>query len=70
MVVESSREARMADKFILSIDLGTSGPKVALFSTQGELLGSGCYFYSDTFYSFPRPPSVFEGWERVPRRGG
>ncbi len=30
----------MADKFILSIDLGTSGPKVALFSTQGELLGS------------------------------
>jgi len=30
----------MADNFILSIDLGTSGPKVALFSTQGELLGS------------------------------
>ena len=30
----------MADKFILAIDLGTSGPKVALFSTQGELLGS------------------------------
>jgi xylulokinase len=30
----------MADKFILAIDLGTSGPKVAIFSTQGELLGS------------------------------
>jgi xylulokinase len=30
----------MVDKFILSIDLGTSGPKVALFSTRGELLGS------------------------------
>lgn len=30
----------MADKYILAIDLGTSGPKVALFSTQGELLGS------------------------------
>lgn len=30
----------MADKFILSIDLGTSGPKVALVSTQGEVLGS------------------------------
>ena len=29
-----------ADKFILAIDLGTSGPKVALFSTQGELVGS------------------------------
>ncbi len=28
------------DKFILAIDLGTSGPKVALFSAQGELLGS------------------------------
>ena len=28
------------DKFILAIDLGTSGPKVALVSTQGELLGS------------------------------
>ncbi len=28
------------DKFILAIDLGTSGPKVALFSTQGELIGS------------------------------
>lgn len=27
-------------KFILAIDLGTSGPKVALFSTQGELIGS------------------------------
>ena len=30
----------MADKFILAIDLGTSGPKVGLFSTQGELIGS------------------------------
>ena len=30
----------MADKYILAIDLGTSGPKVALFSTHGELLGS------------------------------
>ncbi len=28
------------EKFILSIDLGTSGPKVALVSTQGELVGS------------------------------
>jgi xylulokinase len=28
------------ERFILAIDLGTSGPKVALFSTQGELLGS------------------------------
>jgi xylulokinase len=28
------------DKFILAIDLGTSGPKVALFSSQGEMLGS------------------------------
>src|SRR3972149_125674 len=28
------------EKFILAIDLGTSGPKVALFSTQGELAGS------------------------------
>ena len=28
------------DKYILAIDLGTSGPKVALFSTQGELIGS------------------------------
>ncbi|MCJ7435865.1 MAG: FGGY-family carbohydrate kinase [Anaerolineales bacterium] len=28
------------EKFILAIDLGTSGPKVALFSTQGELIGS------------------------------
>src|ERR1051325_6507090 len=35
-------EAEMSsgDKFILAIDLGTSGPKVALFSTQGELIGS------------------------------
>ena len=30
----------MADKYILAIDLGTSGPKVALFSTHGELLAS------------------------------
>lgn len=28
------------DKFVLAIDLGTSGPKVALFSTQGELADS------------------------------
>lgn len=28
------------EKYILAIDLGTSGPKVALFSTQGELIGS------------------------------
>ncbi|MBM3182217.1 MAG: xylulose kinase [Chloroflexi bacterium] len=28
------------DKFILAIDLGTSGPKVAIFSTQGELISS------------------------------
>ena len=27
-------------KYILSIDLGTSGPKVALVSTRGEILGS------------------------------
>src|SRR3990172_6623808 len=30
----------MSGKFILAIDLGTSGPKVAIFSTQGELIGS------------------------------
>ncbi len=30
----------MADKYILAIDLGTSGPKAALFSANGELLGS------------------------------
>lgn len=30
----------MSEKYILAIDLGTSGPKVALFSTRGELLGS------------------------------
>jgi xylulokinase len=28
------------DKYILAIDLGTSGPKVALFSTRGALVGS------------------------------
>ena len=28
------------DKYILAIDLGTSGPKVALVSVQGELVGS------------------------------
>ncbi len=28
------------DKYILAIDLGTSGPKVALVSTQGKILGS------------------------------
>jgi xylulokinase len=30
----------LTDKYILAIDLGTSGPKVALFSTRGELIGS------------------------------
>jgi xylulokinase len=30
----------MTDKYILAIDLGTSGPKVALFTAQGDLLGS------------------------------
>ena len=30
----------MTEKTILAIDLGTSGPKVALVTTQGELLGS------------------------------
>jgi len=30
----------LTNKYILAIDLGTSGPKVALFSTQGELIGS------------------------------
>lgn len=30
----------MTDKYILAIDLGASGPKVALFSTNGEMLGS------------------------------
>ncbi|MCQ3939290.1 MAG: xylulose kinase [Chloroflexi bacterium] len=29
-----------SEKYILAIDLGTSGPKVALFSLQGELIGS------------------------------
>lgn len=29
-----------SDKYVLAIDLGTSGPKVALFSVQGELIGS------------------------------
>ncbi|HAX68001.1 MAG TPA: xylulose kinase, partial [Anaerolineae bacterium] len=29
-----------AEKYILAIDLGTSGPKVALFSLQGEMIGS------------------------------
>ena len=29
-----------SDKNILAIDLGTSGPKVALVSTQGEIIGS------------------------------
>lgn len=29
-----------SEKYILAIDLGTSGPKVALFSLQGELVGS------------------------------
>lgn len=28
------------EKYILAMDLGTSGPKVALFSSQGEMLGS------------------------------
>lgn len=28
------------EKYILAIDLGTSGPKVALFSLQGDLIGS------------------------------
>ena len=28
------------EKFILAIDLGTSGPKVALISTRGDLIGS------------------------------
>ena len=28
------------EKYILAIDLGTSGPKVALFTSQGEMLGS------------------------------
>jgi len=28
------------DKYILAIDLGTGGPKVALFSVHGELVGS------------------------------
>ncbi len=29
----------LVDKFILAIDLGTSGPKVALFSIYGDLIG-------------------------------
>lgn len=29
-----------SEKYVLAIDLGTSGPKVALMSLQGELLGS------------------------------
>src|SRR5512143_2084262 len=29
-----------APKYVLSIDLGTSGPKVALFTTRGELIDS------------------------------
>lgn len=29
-----------SEKYILAIDLGTSGPKTALFSLQGELIGS------------------------------
>lgn len=29
-----------SEKYILAIDLGTSGPKVALYSTQGELIES------------------------------
>ena len=29
-----------SEKYILAIDLGTSGPKVALYSTQGKLVES------------------------------
>lgn len=29
-----------SEKYILAIDLGTSGPKIALFSLQGDLIGS------------------------------
>ena len=34
----------IAEKYILAIDLGTSGPKVALYSAKGELIG--CEFES------------------------
>ena len=29
----------MTDKYILAIDLGTSGPKVGVFSSQGQVIG-------------------------------
>lgn len=38
----SSKRGAMSgsDQYVLSIDLGTSGPKAALFSVQGEFVGS------------------------------
>jgi len=55
-----------ADKFILAIDLGTSGPKVALFSTQGELVGSE--FEEIRLFLFPdggAEQSPQEWWDAI-----
>lgn len=55
-----------ADKFILAIDLGTSGPKVALFSTQGELVGSE--FEETQLFLLPdggAEQSLTEWWQAI-----
>ena len=58
------------EKFILAIDLGTSGPKVALFTTQGELVGSE--FQETPVILFPnggaeQTPEVW--WEAIEAAG-
>ena len=53
-------------KYILAIDLGTSGPKVALFSSQGEMLGSE--FEETNLLLFPdggAEQSPHEWWDAI-----
>ena len=55
-----------SNKFILAIDLGTSGPKVALVSTQGEVVESE--FEETRLFLLPEggaEQSPQEWWEAI-----
>ncbi|MEW6401430.1 MAG: FGGY-family carbohydrate kinase [Chloroflexota bacterium] len=54
------------DQYVLAIDLGTSGPKVALFSVEGELVG--CEFEETRLHLLPKggaEQSPGEWWEAI-----
>lgn len=56
----------MSDAYVLAVDLGTGGPKVALVSTDGEIVG--CEFVETSLHLFDRggaEQNPLEWWDAI-----